>query len=595
MELKTGNSVMTQGGVERVLASNYTLGSVLLLSCILRIWHVMSLRSLPLFNRLIVDSEVYDQWAQYIAAGHWLGGDRAFYMDPLYPYVLAIIYKFFGHDLLLVRLLQAGLGGATCALVAIIGQRISSDKAVGTLAAFLLAIYGPAIFQDGEIEKTTLGVFLITAALATAICRFRFSCFYSGVFLALATLTRGNLVLLMPLGALYLFIDSGQQFEHEVNSLKYRDRFVRRLTGKQGQNALVYILGIVVMLTPVLVRNYYVSGEWILTTSQAGQNFYTGNNPFNDVGAYRPLPFVRPQSLYEEADFHAKAESLTGKKLSPVEVSSFWFREATKHIIENPLYASAVFIRKFCLFWSNVEVADTWDFYFLKRYSSVLNLPLLNFGLLLTFSAIGAVAFYKSYDGVRLIVGFITAYSITVIAFFIFSRYRIHVVPPLAVLSALGLLWMRERIVVRDYLKLLQYSSLATLVFVFSFMGASTFGYFAREHVNSYSLLAEMYRKNGDFISAEVILKDAQQKFNNDPSTSQALGLLYLSKKDPETALFYFKQCILVDETYPDAWFLYGVAHESLGNISEAIKSYQRQLAYIHDHESSINRLSILK
>ena len=41
----------------------------------------------PWFDHLVVDPEYYDAWARQIAAGDWLG-DRAFYMDPLYPYVL---------------------------------------------------------------------------------------------------------------------------------------------------------------------------------------------------------------------------------------------------------------------------------------------------------------------------------------------------------------------------------------------------------------------------------------------------------------------------------------------------------------------------
>ncbi len=51
---------------------------------------MLALRKLPLFDALIIDSRSYDLWGQRIAAGDWLGRDRAFYMDPLYPYALAI-------------------------------------------------------------------------------------------------------------------------------------------------------------------------------------------------------------------------------------------------------------------------------------------------------------------------------------------------------------------------------------------------------------------------------------------------------------------------------------------------------------------------
>ena len=84
----------------RFIASRTSFWTVLLLAACLRIWHILSLRRLPLFEQLIIDSEMYDQWARSIAAGNWLGGENAFYMDPLYPYLLGALYWVFGHHLL---------------------------------------------------------------------------------------------------------------------------------------------------------------------------------------------------------------------------------------------------------------------------------------------------------------------------------------------------------------------------------------------------------------------------------------------------------------------------------------------------------------
>ena len=89
---------------------------------------MLALLRLPLFERLIIDSQMYDELAKWIAAGNWLGGGRTFYQDPLYPYLLALFYRCFGHDLLVVRLFQAGLGVATCALVALVGRRMGAGR-----------------------------------------------------------------------------------------------------------------------------------------------------------------------------------------------------------------------------------------------------------------------------------------------------------------------------------------------------------------------------------------------------------------------------------------------------------------------------------
>jgi 4-amino-4-deoxy-L-arabinose transferase-like glycosyltransferase len=390
----------------RILATRAFLAAVLAVAALLRLGHIAALRPLPLFDGLILDSEAYDAWAQRIAVGDWLGGQRAYYMDPLYPYVLALVFTLFGHDLLVVRLLQAALGVATCALVAAIGRSVGG-LAIGNLAALFLALYGPAVFQEAEIEKTALGVFLATAALALALARpAAWAWLLCGSALGLAALTRANALLLAPLLAAYLFFANGRRW----------------------RPAAAFLLGLGLALAPVAARNRYVAGEWILTTSQAGPNFFTGNNPGNEIGTYMFMPFVRPHPAHEESDFRAAAEARAGRPLTSREVSSYWFGEALKHIAAHPAMAARVTLRKVALFWGDFEVPDGWDMNFLARYSWVLRLPLLGMASLLPLALLGAVTGFARERGVRLLVAYAALYSASVIAFFIFSRYRMHVV-----------------------------------------------------------------------------------------------------------------------------------------------------------------------
>jgi hypothetical protein len=179
----------------RALSSRACLAAILAGAALLRIAHVMALRPLPLFDRLIIDSEVYDAWAQRIAAGDWLteilGGP--FYMDPLYPYFLGAVNCLVGRDLLLVRLLQIAMGVATCWLVARLATRLHGALA-GNLAAASLAMFGPSIFQEGEFEKTALGVFLATAAIVLFLGGSWRSRLAAGAVFGLAALTRGNIL-----------------------------------------------------------------------------------------------------------------------------------------------------------------------------------------------------------------------------------------------------------------------------------------------------------------------------------------------------------------------------------------------------------------
>src|SRR6478609_7002101 len=83
---------------------------------LVRLVHVWQLRRSPFFSLLMGDSHGYDEWAQRIAGGEWLGHE-VFYQAPLYPYLLGVIYAVAGRHLLVVRIVQALIGSASCALL----------------------------------------------------------------------------------------------------------------------------------------------------------------------------------------------------------------------------------------------------------------------------------------------------------------------------------------------------------------------------------------------------------------------------------------------------------------------------------------------
>ena len=89
---------------------------VFVLALALRLIHLFEIVDQPWFAMTLGDALAYDEWAREIAGGDGLG-DRIFYQAPLYPYFLAAIYALAGHDLLVVRIVQALLGSAACALL----------------------------------------------------------------------------------------------------------------------------------------------------------------------------------------------------------------------------------------------------------------------------------------------------------------------------------------------------------------------------------------------------------------------------------------------------------------------------------------------
>ena len=137
--------------------------ALFLVAMAVRLLHLWAIRDTAYFDVLMGDARSYDLWAQRLAAGDWIGAD-VFYQAPLYPYFLGVLYAVFGRDLLMVRLIQAMVGAAAVVLLSSAGERLFSRR-VGLAAGLALALYAPAIFFDGLLQKSVLDVFFICLSI----------------------------------------------------------------------------------------------------------------------------------------------------------------------------------------------------------------------------------------------------------------------------------------------------------------------------------------------------------------------------------------------------------------------------------------------
>ena len=64
----------------------------------------------------------------------------------------------------MVRLIQAVVGSAAVVLLASAGERLFSRR-VGLVAGLALALYAPAIFFDGLLQKSVLDVFFVCLSI----------------------------------------------------------------------------------------------------------------------------------------------------------------------------------------------------------------------------------------------------------------------------------------------------------------------------------------------------------------------------------------------------------------------------------------------
>lgn len=141
--------------------------AVFLVALTVRVAYVHSIRTLGFFKWPLSDARVYVEAARDIAAGDW-AAPATFMHAPSYAYLLTILRLIAGEGLLAPRLAQAVLGAAACGLAALLGRQLFGG-ATGLLAGLMLAVYPPAIFFDGLIQKTSLEILLSAAALWTLV------------------------------------------------------------------------------------------------------------------------------------------------------------------------------------------------------------------------------------------------------------------------------------------------------------------------------------------------------------------------------------------------------------------------------------------
>ena len=397
----------------------------------LRVWCLRDFRHVPFSKVLIVDSAAYDAWARRLASGQWIGS-QPFYQAPLYPYILGVIYRLFGHNLGLVRVLQCLMGAGGAVLTAVAGRILYSAR-VGLAAGILMAVYAPAIFFDCLIQKSVLDDFLLPLLLVCIgwVCVYPTAgrAILAGAAGGLLTLSRENALLLLPVLSAWLFFRKGAS-----NSGKQKWRV-----------AGAFAAGFVLLLIPTIIYNAVLGAPGAITTWQAGPNFYIGNGNIAK-GGYVPLVPFRGSTEFEELDARNLADAAAGHKLAPMEISRYWMSRTMQEIMHDPMRWLKLLVRKTGLTFNRIESVDTDDIYFYESFSPLLRglNSIANFGLLFPLSVFGFVVGLKKYWNATMPLALMAATMIVgLVGFYIVARYREALTLTLFLPAGAALCWWR--------------------------------------------------------------------------------------------------------------------------------------------------------
>jgi 4-amino-4-deoxy-L-arabinose transferase-like glycosyltransferase len=158
----------------------------------------------------LLEGDPYDAIARNLVAGQGYvdraGSPVTLRRLPGYPLFLAGVFAIAGPSLLAVQVVQALLGGALCIVVWRLGRELYPGTAAPYCAALVAALHPGLVQYAARYFSETLFTLLLAIAVwrwtrALAFDRNR-EWIATGVALGVATLTRGNAIILLPAVAL---------------------------------------------------------------------------------------------------------------------------------------------------------------------------------------------------------------------------------------------------------------------------------------------------------------------------------------------------------------------------------------------------------
>ncbi|HXZ84390.1 MAG TPA: tetratricopeptide repeat protein [Myxococcota bacterium] len=539
----------------------------------IRLFYLWQWHDTALFSTPIGDARAYLDWAREIAGGDWLGHE-VFYQAPLYPYFLAVVLRLCGSETWGPRLVQA-LGGALAGLL--LGRAAEGlfSRRVGLAAGVGLALYAPAVYFDGLIQKPALDGLLL-AALLFALARSATPpsvgrAAVAGALLGLLALSRENALALAPVVALWLALLPGAAG-----------------AGARASRVLALGLGLSLVLVPVGLRNRAFGDRFLVTTAQLGPNLWIGNHA-GASGRYEPLRPNRGSARFEREDARALAEAALGRPLSPGEVSDYWRDRALAFMRAEPAAALALLARKLGLIWNAVELPDTEGIEAYAEASWLLRalFALFNFGWLVPLAAVGALS-ARDWRRLWLLPALALALAASTALFYVFARYRYGLVPVLMPLAAAGAVELSAALRAGAALRAAGLGAAAlALALAVRWPLAETNGS-ALTHFSAGAALLEA----GKLAEAQAELERAvaaQPAFA--PAQSRLADVLR-KRGEPAAALAAYERALRLDPSYADAHAGEGIALDALGRREEALAEYRRALALDPNHPDANNNLA---
>jgi tetratricopeptide (TPR) repeat protein len=536
-------SSTTRSWARIVAHEAWIFGLIFILALAVRLTYLVESSKGLLFNVGGLDSVGYQLRAVGFADGTW-PAEAAFFWAPGYSFFLGLLYTLFGDSTVVVKIIQTIIGSLSCCLVFLIARMVFEDKIIAVVSAVICCFYGPLIYFDGQIVTANLDVSLQLSLIAFLLLFKKTQRWVwvpiAGLAAGLSAVNRGGVLLFVPLVLVWLHCFVAE----------------RKLKRSLLAGAL-FVVPVVVLLMPVSIHNLendVASSPQSLPPEKSPQrsislisynlgiNLYLGNSwaDRDVIRATHPLCFIHYKMVFDEPVYEG-VPTYSGR-------SKYLVRKTLRQIASDPLdWLKRIGLKLFRLI-NGAEIPRNTDIYVERNYSWILTALLwkrgLAFpaGLLIPLALSGFVLAWKQRNNHMLLLFALLAQAGFALIFFVTSRYRLPMIPLLAV-----------------------YAGYALRVFYLRL---------TREGARGLQLVAVL------LVGAIVVsnLSVGKMTSNHHPFEYTHLGNVYRSKGEAEKAHDFYHKALDVDPTYASAHFSLAFLNRRKGDNYRAIDHLRRGL-----------------
>jgi tetratricopeptide (TPR) repeat protein len=585
---RTGRlSILRKLWPESLGAAHYIFAAVFLVRLVI----LIRLASSPLLLPTGSDMHFYDEWAKQILHGHWTD-HQAFYGLPLYPFLIALLYRLFGYGPFVPGFFQTCLDAGTAVLIYKITVRAMADGSTkpgkaaniaGIAVAAAWCFFLPAQAYSAILMPAAGAVFvfwlLVWQIVRTESAPSPLRCLAYGLLIGFTAMGVATVLFLIPLF---------------VGAVLIRQTQLR--LGAKGVAVALLFAGVFVGTSPCWLHNYFLARDPVFLSAHGGINLWLGNNP--EATGYPRFPDLHAGQGEMLRDSIDQAEMAAGRPLKRSEVSRYWSSKARDYISANPGAWLKLLARKIGNFWNAFEYDDLGVIAILREDGVLFHG--LRFALVAVLGLSGAISSWRAFPASRWIAAAITLHLIAILPVFVTERYRLAVVPGLLVLAALGLERLWNRCATGSYggatLQLGLVAASAWFVTIprndpsLWALEAYNSGRFALETNNvplaehhlerAHTLVPDSAETNfalgnlrfaqGDSPAAKTRYEAALRIDSKHKGALNNLGVLALNDNQPAAAVDYFRRALALEPRNAKTHYLLAKALDLAGNRDEA-------------------------